>query len=222
MSTTVSPSRATEAQEQKVVSRPGTPTWEIAHLYPAQGEWTEDEYLALNSNRLIELSDGFLEFLPMPTAIHQAILQFLNRHLESFVLAKALGRVFVPVFPVQLWRDKYREPDIVFLKPGRLKDPRRPPQGADLVMEIVSHDPKDRKRDLETKRQEYAKAGIPEYWIVDPEQRTITVLTLDGESYRVHGAFGAGQTATSVLLDGFAVSVDETFAAGDDLEIRKE
>jgi Uma2 family endonuclease len=68
---------------------------------------------------------------------------------------------------------------------------------------------------LETKREEYAAAGIAEYWIVDPREHQILVLTLDGETYRVHGEFGRGATATSRLLPGFSVSVDAVVAAGD-------
>lgn len=63
------------------------------------------------------------------------------------------------------------------------------------------------------KRREYALAGIPEYWIVDGEQPSIIVLTLAGEGYQLHGAFGPGERADSVLLPGFAVDVDEVLAA---------
>jgi len=81
----------------------------------------------------------------------------------------------------------------------------------DLVMEVVS--PDYRRHDLETKRREYAQAGIPEYWIVDPEEEQITVLTLEGERYAVHGVFERGMVAKSVLLAGFEVAVDEVWAA---------
>lgn len=217
MSTTVSP--PAEAQEQKVVSRRGTPTWEIAYLYHEQGSWTEDDYLALNTNRLFELSDGCLEFLPVRTLPHQFILEFLFDELRAFLKRSGtVGRAsFAPV-PVRLRKDKYREPDLFYLRPERMKKGMKYPDGVDLAVEIVSGGAEDRKRDLETKPQEYAEAGLSEYWIVDPEQRTITILTLDGKKYRVHGEFGRGQTATSVLLDAFAVSVDETFAAGEGQE----
>jgi len=59
-----------------------------------------------------------------------------------------------------------------------------------------------------TKPREYARARIPEYWIIDPEKKLIRVLTLQGQSYHVHGEFGPGSQATSVLWPGFAVSVD--------------
>ena len=77
-------------------------------------------------------------------------------------------------------------------------------------MEVVS--PDDPRRDLVTKRREYARAGIPEYWIVDPTQRSITVLTLNEQTYAFHGEFDEGAVATSVSLDGFTVSVDAVFS----------
>ena len=81
-------------------------------------------------------------------------------------------------------------------------------------MEVVSEGEENRERDLEVKREEYAKAGIAEYWIVDPQEQRITVLTLDGQTYREHSVFGLGTQATSVLLPGFAVTVSDVFAVG--------
>jgi Uma2 family endonuclease len=63
------------------------------------------------------------------------------------------------------------------------------------------------------KRYDYAQAGIPEYWIVDPREGVITVLRLEGDEYAEHGRFGAGQVASSHLLPGFVVAVDEVWAA---------
>jgi Uma2 family endonuclease len=79
--------------------------------------------------------------------------------------------------------------------------------GADLVMEVVSGDDEDRHRDLVEKRQEYARAGIPEYWIIDPEQEKIIVLLLRNKQYVIHGEFSKGQVATSHSLPGFTVDV---------------
>jgi Uma2 family endonuclease len=81
----------------------------------------------------------------------------------------------------------------------------------DLVVEIVS--PDHRAHDWEVKRREYAQAGIPEYWIVDPQTKTVTVLTLADKSYRVHGEYRSGETAESVLLSGFRVDVDDIWRA---------
>jgi Uma2 family endonuclease len=188
----------------------------VALLYPAQGDWTESEYLALDANRLIELSDGCLEFLPMPTLFHQLIAQFLFKLLDAFVSAHSTGFVAIAPLPVRLWPGQFREPDIVYLRRERVASLRSQPQGADLAMEVVSEGAENRKRDLEIKRQEYAKASISEYWIVDPQEQRITVLTLDGQSYRVHGEFVPGLQATSVLLPGFIVDVEAVFAAAKD------
>ena len=77
------------------------------------------------------------------------------------------------------------------------------------MLEVVS--PDKAERDLVDKRREYAEAGIPEYWIVNPADETITVLKLDGDAYAEHGTFRRGESATSALLAGFAVRVDAVF-----------
>lgn len=196
-------------------SRLGEPTWEMALFYPRQGEWTETEYLRLDTNHLIELSDGCLEFLPMPTIFHQGIAQYLFEVLKAFVVAGSLGEAFIAPLRIRLWSGKIREPDVVFLRHERIIDRRQAPNGADLAMEVVSEGAENRERDLQTKREEYARAGIREYWIVDPEEMRITVLTLDGQTYREHGVFGPGTKATSERLPGFELSVDAVFAAGE-------
>jgi Uma2 family endonuclease len=197
------------------VSQPGDPTWEIAEFFPRQGEWTEEDYLALDAGRLIELAEGRLEVLPMPTLVHQLVVAFLYGRLEAFVTARRAGKVLFAPLPVRLTRGKFREPDIVYLSRPRLRRSRDYPTGADLVMEVVSDDEESRSRDLVVKRKEYAKARIPEYWIVDPQRPRIVVLTLRGQAYREAGVYGAGANALSVLLDGFTVEVDAVFAAGD-------
>jgi Uma2 family endonuclease len=94
------------------------------------------------------------------------------------------------------------------------KDPRRQNRywhGADLALEVVSADKP--ARDLVEKRGDYAEASIPEYWIVNPDTETITVLWLEDSAYVEHGVFGRGAEAVSVLLPGFRVSVDAVFDA---------
>ncbi len=187
------------------------PTWDIAQLFPAQGHWSEEEYLALDTNHLIEFSHGQLEVLPMPTQSHQLLVIALFELLRNFVREGQLGTVLLAPMRVQLWPGKFREPDILFMRSEH--DDRRSDrfwEGADLVMEVVS--PDDPERDKVTKRREYAQAGIPEYWIVDPAASSITVLTLQGQEYALHGEFGSGETATSVLLHRFTVEVAAVFS----------
>jgi Uma2 family endonuclease len=195
-----------------VVPSTGGPCWDVAHLFPERGNWTEADYLALSTNRPIELSNGCLEVLPMPGWAHQFIARFLFRMLDRFVVSKGIGEVMFPPFPVRLWPEKIREPDVVFVRNERSKVGSYS-EGADLVVEVVSEGKVNRERDLVAKRAEYAKAGISEYWIVDPELQQITVLALEGETYREHGVFAPGQVATSKLLEGFSVAASEVFAA---------
>ncbi len=186
------------------------PAWDIAQLFPAQGEWTEEDYLELETNRLIEFSHGHVEMLPMPSVSHQLIVRMLFRVLEKFVMAHNLGEVLFAPVSVQLWPGKYREPDVVFISTTqRERITQQYLLDANLVMEVIS--PIDRNRDVVKKRREYAQAGISEYWLVDPEQHMITVLMLDGDHYVEHGIFGQGDQATSRLVAGFIVEVSAVF-----------
>jgi Uma2 family endonuclease len=196
----------------------GEPAWDIARFYPLQGYWSEEDYFELEQkgvNRLIELNDGFLEFLPMPDMFHQDIVAFLFAALVDYLKEHRFGRAYFAPLPIRLWPGQIREPDLAVFASHRIKDKRKAPDGADLVMEILSSGAKDRKRDLKEKRAVYAKAKIPEYWIIDPKKRTITVLTLNKGAYVVHGEKKPGEQATSKLLKKFTVDVDEMFAAGE-------
>ena len=179
-------------------------TWEIAQLFPAQGHWSEEEYLSLDTNHLIEFSQGQLEFLPLPTFSHQRLVAFLYRLLLGFVEDRGLGIVMFAPLRIQLGHGKFREPDLVFMAAehaDRLGEKFW--QGADLVMEIVS--PDDPERDKVTKRREYAQAGIPEYWIVDPTEASITVLTLQRTRIRASWRIPrrqSGIVSTSGRLQG--------------------
>src|SRR5215469_2947635 len=93
----------------------GEPAWDIALLFPPQGDWTEEEYLALNTNHLVEFVDGFLEFPPMPTMSHQEIVLFLCQMLRTFATATGIGKALMAPLPVRLWSGRFREPDILFM-----------------------------------------------------------------------------------------------------------
>jgi Uma2 family endonuclease len=194
----------------------GEPVWEIARLYPPQGCWSEREYLYLDTEWLVEFSNGFIEFLPLPTLNHQFILQALYEVLKAFVKSRGLGKVVTAGYKVKLWEEKYRQPDLVFILSDHLSRMGQDfTLGADLVMEIISGSDSDRHRDLVEKRAEYARARIPEYWIVDPAEGRITVLTLQGTEYIEHGVFARGERATSRLLPEFEVDVTAALDAKD-------
>lgn len=185
----------------------------VLDLLPLQGQWSEEAYLWLtdDTSRLIEFTDGYIEVLPMPTDKHQTILMFLYELFVAFIRPKG-GKVLVAPLRVKIRPRKFREPDLLLVLDA--KDSRRENRfwlGADLVLEVVS--PDKPARDLVEKRGDYAEAGIPEYWIANPETETIAVLRLEGEQYAEHGVFGRGKTADSALLPGFTVRVDAVFDA---------
>lgn len=194
----------------------GQPAWDLALLYPPQGQWSEEEYLALTDRTkwLVEYTDGKIEVLSMPTIEHQLIVQWLFLALHSFVTPQKLGMVLFAPTRVYIDPKKYREPDIVFNFASRhARSGKRYYQGADLVMEVVSDDVESHKRDWEQKRIDYAEGKVAEYWIVDPQQEKITVLTLEAGAYVEHGTFIPGETATSRTLSGFTANVADVFAA---------
>jgi Uma2 family endonuclease len=185
----------------------------LLDLLPTQGRWTDAEYLWLtdHTNRYVEFTDGYVEVLPMPTRKHQGILLFLVFAFHAHIVPLG-GKVYFSPLRLRIREGKYREPDLLLLRSAG--DPRggnRYWLGADLTLEVVSEDCPD--RDLVDKRADYAEAGVPEYWIVNPLAQTITVLRLQGKTYVEHGVFGRGTTAPSALLTGFAVSVDAVLDA---------
>ena len=194
--------------------------WEVATLFPEQGEWSEEAYLELTdgTNRRIEFTDGRLEFLPTPTEIHESLVRFLFLALFQFVDAGKLGQVYFNGIRVRIRPRKNRLPDVLFLHKDHFHARHnRVWDGADLVMEVVSDNSKDRQRDYEQKLADYAEAKVPEYWIVDPERRLVTVYQLQDGKFAIHGAFSEGTHATSLLLPGFSVDVTALFSVINDI-----
>jgi Uma2 family endonuclease len=198
----------------------GDYAWELATFFPQQGTWSENAYLDLTDDieGRVELTDGRLEFLPMPTEIHEAIIQFLFMALYQFVNDRTLGKVYTNGIRLRVRPDKIRLPDVIFLHKDHFHARHnRVWDGADLVMEVVSDDAKDRRRDYEEKLSDYAEGKVAEYWIVDPERQTVEVHRLDGGAYALAESYSTGQRAESVLLIGFSVDISELFAVIKDI-----
>lgn len=187
-------------------------TIEIARLFPRQGKWTEADYFRLpETNRIIELSEGRLIITPSPTEQHQMILGKLYILLANHVLTKKLGKVVMSPMDTRLWEGKVRQPDIVFMNDEHLDRTTEKTWGVpDLVVEILSEG--TAKIDKEDKYLEYQKAGVQEYWIVDPFNQSIEVYALKNGIYEIFGKWGSGEIAKSKLLDGFKVSIDSIMA----------
>jgi Uma2 family endonuclease len=174
-----------------------------------------------HAKRRIEYTEGRLEFLPTPTEVHETIktiTQFLFLASYQFVDQRKLGEVYSNGIRFRVRSRKLRLPDVIFLHRDHFHARHnRAWDGADLVMEVVSDSPADRQRDHEQKLIDYAEAKVSEYWIIDPERKTVVVHLLTGDQYSVHGEYGRGQVAVSALLAGFGVDVGSLFATAESI-----
>lgn len=175
--------------------------------------WTEAEYVSFTGDRntFIELVGGQLVIHNMPTPAHQLIVARILRRL----LGSTAGQAVPAPMSVRLHADTFREPDIGFYKTAHLDRLRgevaEPP---DLAVEVLSPDRRSLKRDRVEKRAEYARAGIPEYWIVDPKARDVLVLRLDAgaDVYAEVGRFAGDDVVTAIAAPDVAIRVAEMFA----------
>ena len=177
---------------------------ELIDLLPLPGEWTEADYYPFSERgRLVELSDGNLEIIDLPTDFHQLILVRLSSALHVFVTARKLGHVRFAPLPVRLWSGKIREPDLIFMSVVHASRIGAYWGVPDLAVEILS--PGSVHKDREVKREEYAKTGVAEYWIIDPEARTVDI-------YEAGKHFSGKDVLTSELFEGFSMHLAELFA----------
>jgi Uma2 family endonuclease len=85
-----------------------------------------------------------------------------------------------------------------------------PPQ---LVAEVVSPVDSNRRRDYEAKRTQYQERGIPEYWLIDSEQQSITVLVLENGEYREGGCFKGSDRVVSPTLPTLMLTANQLFGS---------
>ena len=169
-----------------------------------------DDYLSLDGAYFLEYVDGFLQVLPMPDSMHQAIAFVLANLLVAFLKSDPDARVKLAPFPVRMQGTRFREPDVaVMLGKNAARRTAKYWDGADLVIEVISES--NRNHDFKTKRIDYAAGAVPEYWIVDPQEWVLHVFTLRDGVYHSHGDFRSGQIATSPLLAGLSVDVADLF-----------
>ena len=176
-----------------------------------QNKLTYADYAKTPDDERYELLDGELVKVPTPLVNHQRVLGNLMLKVASFVWERNLGCVYPRPTDVVLSDTTVVEPDILYVSSQRshiitLENIQGAP---DLVVEIF--DPPTAERDRTVKLDLYAQYGVKEYWIVDPDDKTITVL-LRGEShFEVSGIYGEGQTMRSPTLAGLSVALDAIF-----------
>ena len=180
---------------------------------PKQGEWTYSHYMAMpDDGQRYEIIDGVLYMAPSPNEYHQVASNMIATYLTIHVKFAGLGQVLAAPFDVKLSFKTVVQPDVlVFLyKNGQVEElstvVKRIP---DVAVEIVS--PGTMKHDRQRKFQAYELAGIREYWIVEPKQRSVEVYALDGGAYCKTGVFSGEQTVISQVVADFPVAVQKFF-----------
>lgn len=150
----------------------------------AQERYTTEYIEALPENVRAELIDGQIYFLAAPKIIHQRILTKLSTRLEHYIEEKGGGcQTLVAPVAVRLNCDDktWLEPDIIVVCDETKLQEDACCGVPDLVIEIVSLS--TRQRDYGIKMLKYRTAGVKEYWIVDPEKRTVVVYWFEDENW---------------------------------------
>jgi Uma2 family endonuclease len=180
---------------------------------PEQGQWTFRDYAALDDGQRYEIVNGVLLMKPAPGWSHQEVVGELFAYLRIHVRTAGLGGVFAAPVDVELSPNTVFQPDVVvLLKSSREKLKDKHIVGApDLVVEVAS--PSTAPYDRLTKYDAYARAGVPEYWIVRPDARSVEVLVLERETYRSLGIFAGQALLPSRAVPGFPVRVEQFFVS---------
>jgi len=179
-----------------------------------------EDWLALpDAPGLQEILDGELRLMAPPLVAHQRVSARLALRLGVYLASGDRGELFTAPTGVKLLdRHNGVEPDLfVILPDGAARVGERCVDGPpDLVIEIVS--PKHEDHDRITKRDLYERAGVPEYWIVDPAAAVLDVLRRDtegGGELRVVDRLGRGGIVTTPALPGLEIELREIFDRGD-------
>jgi Uma2 family endonuclease len=182
--------------------------------------FTYVDYLGWTDGERWELIDGVAYAMtPAPSRLHQEISGELFLQFASFLRRKKC-RIFAAPFDVRLpepgdtdeTTDTVVQPDLVVVcEPAKLDD--RGCRGApDLVIEILS--PETANRDLKEKFLLYQKAGVKEYWVVHPTDRTVMAFTLGkGNAYGAPSTFIPGDQAPVATLPGLRIDLSQLFAS---------
>lgn len=183
-------------------------------IWPRQGDWTYEDYLRLpdDGNRY-EVIRGVLYVTPAPNFKHQFSVVKLVSALDGFVSERDLGVVLAAPFDVLLpvGLASPVEPDVLFFRTGNTpqEDDKNFQGVPDLIVEVLS--PRTRSRDRKIKLQAYQDAGVPEYWMADPDARRVVVHVLENGRYVELCRGGMGDRVRSSVLPGFEMEVAGLF-----------
>ncbi len=149
--------------------------------------------------------------VPSPTTYHQRISWNLGYALGDFVRSHDLGVIYNAPLDVVFSQEDVAQPDILFIaKQKQAIITKENIQGApDLIIEILS--PATAERDKTYKRTLYARYGVKEYWLVDPDKQSIEVLELGENGFEPAGIYSKKETFVSPLLQGICLDLEKVF-----------
>ena len=175
---------------------------------PKEKVLTYEDYLRLDGGKRYELINEMLVETPVPTVLHQRVLNALNVPMYLFSKEKGLGEVLTSPVDVVLSDTDVLQPDLLVVLKERSDIVKERIYGPpDLVVEVVS--PTSYVKDRYDKFILYEKHGIREYWIVYPEQKVIEVWCLRDGKYVLHSFAVEKGEVESCVLKGFKVKVEE-------------
>jgi Uma2 family endonuclease len=180
---------------------------------PPQGQWTYADYAAIpDDGKIYEVVKGVLYMSPAPTPGHQNISAGIVAYLYQFVQLAGLGRVFAEPTDVELSSGDIVQPDVFIVLNEHLdRIKRNRIVGApDLVIEILS--PGTWRHDLHAKFDAYARAQVPEYWIVSPGEQVVELFVLENGDYQSLGVFQGEAVLPSRIVPNWSVTVEQLFA----------
>ena len=171
--------------------------------------WTYEEYYRLDDDQRYEIIDGNLLMAPAPDTWHQDWSRELFRILDRHVRTHRLGKVYYAPIDVVLNEENTVQPDLVLIANANLGIvQRRAIFGTpDLLVELVS--PSSVRRDRYDKKELYARFGVKEYWIGDPANKSLEILTLKEGRYELHCAAEVKGKLTSLVLSGLEFDLTE-------------
>mgnify|MGYP001143013025 FL=1 len=186
---------------------------------PAEkARYTFADCLTWEENERIEIIDGEAVMMAPPSSVHQEIVAELTRQFGNYLEGKRC-KVYPAPFGVRLFErdgeapedvDTMVEPDLSVVC-DRSKIDKYGCKGApDLVVEILS--PSSLRHDRFVKLGLYQRAGVREYWIVDPEYKSVHVFAQDGGgSLRISEEYGRGDVARVNVLEGCFIDLGKVF-----------
>jgi Uma2 family endonuclease len=172
----------------------------------------DDFVLFPDDGKRHELIDGEHYVTPSPNLPHQTILGNLHLVIASWLEVHPIGRVFLSPLDVVFTQFDVVEPDLLYCSNERAAQilTRQNVQGApELVVEIAS--PGTRRRDETIKRHLYERAGVSEYWIVDPEVDIVRVYRRDVDARAIEFSREHGDVLTTSLLPGLEMPLVRIF-----------